>query len=379
MEESTNDPVLTWEIFETEVLPRLNFGALLGLGGTCRRLASTWRHTVTTLPETMLQRLNVDAVYRIWTDVAIGDKLESMRVGDACIVVFDALLTLNLDFFIGGISDDALSRLTTLTDLRLSRNRLITSHGVSRLTSLTRLDLNDNCNIDGPTVASLTRLRHLEINANRRIADAHLRHLTSLTRLDLTNNDLISDSTLVHHLTGLRFLSLSENDRITVAVLRRLTSLTHLGLAGNRRVTNDDLLHLTLLTSLDLVHNVVIDMKALALQLPNLARVKYIRGHWLDPRRHMHEPEQRRLGFITVPNFLPGLFTPRYTVNDQVSDAPRPYSAPGTGRKRRRRRRGIQKKKKSDAERAATAASLSTDDEESDFDMSDLFGYSGDY
>jgi internalin A len=157
-----------------------------------------------------------------------------------------------------GLSDTLLSRFTALRKLAL-RPCKITDDSVSKLLALTSLSLIDGSpfckfvRVTDAAVSRLTDLRTLDLTRNRQITDQGVNRLCNLRRLVLTANRAISDNCLVE-LSQLLSLGLNSNSKITDNAISRLTTLTELSLDRNCSITNAGVSPLTALTRLRL-HN----------------------------------------------------------------------------------------------------------------------------
>ena len=186
----------------------------------------------------------------------------------------------------------AVSRLTALTSLNVSYCDNVTTEvlrSMSSLTSLTSLDISCciNVNVEGlRAVSGLTALASLDLGGCIKVTAEALREIISLTGLTTLNlaSSFLSDDGLrtVSSLTALTSLSIGCCGKVTAEGLcevSRFSSLTSLDICGCSDV-NDMVLRevssLTALISLDLTHcpNATAEAKqALRTALPNLTIV----------------------------------------------------------------------------------------------------------
>jgi len=128
-----------------------------------------------------------------------------------------------------------LKKLTNLTRLDLSADRISDVSALSGLTNLTTLDLRYNNISDVSALSGLTKLMKLELSGNNISDVSTLSALTNLTRLDLSSND-VSDVSPLGGLTNLRALELSFNRIPDVSPLAGLTTLKWLYVSANQIV-----------------------------------------------------------------------------------------------------------------------------------------------
>lgn len=172
------------------------------------------------------------------------------------------------------ITDECLSKLTTLQRLKLRGNKAITSASLARLTGLTRLSIYGDLDV---TTSLSTRLLSLKMEKNMFVTNAHLKSLTGLQALSISNCGRINNKAILRlgqltrlvsegfHsdyalecaclLPNLRSLQIQVprvSDKLSAnEYLTRMTQLTTLCIRDNN-LFNKGLRALTLLTSLDL-------------------------------------------------------------------------------------------------------------------------------
>ncbi|MDE3000873.1 MAG: leucine-rich repeat domain-containing protein [Gemmatimonadota bacterium] len=149
-------------------------------------------------------------------------------------------------------SVSALSNLTNLTQLHLGGNQTISNiSALSNLTMLTRLNLWDNNISEISPLFGMTNLEYLALSTNSISDISALSNLTNLTVLYLYNNG-ISDINALSNLTNLTELSLGNNSISDISALSKLSNLTELYLYNTRISEISDLSKLTNLTRLSL-------------------------------------------------------------------------------------------------------------------------------
>ena len=125
-----------------------------------------------------------------------------------------------------------------LTSLNLSGNTISSLTPLAKLVNLETLNLADNENISSiSSLAKLTGLTDLDLSNNKISSVSSLSKLTSLTDLNLSMNQ-ISSLTALSDLSSLTTLDLSNNTKIKdVLPLQGLSSLQRLDLFGNTGLT----------------------------------------------------------------------------------------------------------------------------------------------
>ena len=128
--------------------------------------------------------------------------------------------------------DAANQKLSSLTSLSLSNNKISDIKPLESLTKLIVLNLSGNQINDIKSLQSLTNLTGLGLNNNQISDIKSLQSLTNLTGLGLSKNQ-INDIKPLESLTNLTELSLSNNQISDIKPLQSLTKLTELYLSGN--------------------------------------------------------------------------------------------------------------------------------------------------
>lgn len=185
----------------------------------------------------------------------------------------------------GYITDIALAHMTSLVELEIDGNHIISDAGLLSLTGLRALSLRNNEIITDDCISLLTNLSTLNIAINRRITDASVRVLTNLVYLDISGNSVIT-SQGVSRLCNLVSLKLLHNDLISGEALQNmshlakldltactgvrtlspsLTRLSHLTLDHNNHIEDIVLAQLTGLRTLTMKHNTHITDSSLSL------------------------------------------------------------------------------------------------------------------
>lgn len=166
------------------------------------------------------------------------------------------------------VGGGGLQQLLNLTLLDASQNKLFTTDGISELTNLGVLNLSGNQGLDLKKLSGLTRLISLDLSRNKELELSELPELTELTSLDLSFNWLTDISSL-SRLPKLTSLDLSYNKPADLSVLSGLKNLTELHLSGNGMTDTNALSGFTNLTILDLNENELTDIRSLS-KLTNL-------------------------------------------------------------------------------------------------------------
>lgn len=132
-----------------------------------------------------------------------------------CLGVKRPVLKYELDQWIHFFLDisepnNLLQRGSNLRTLSIRGNALVSDNTISKLTTLISLDLDHNYSIADGALLSLTNLRHLSLRFNTKITDRSIKNLLNLEYLDIRN--------------------VSDSQNITDEAVFRLTNLTSLGL-----------------------------------------------------------------------------------------------------------------------------------------------------
>lgn len=172
------------------------------------------------------------------------------------------------------ITDECLSKLTTLQRLKMRRNKAITGASLAQLTGLTRLavfgDLDVTAGLStrllslkmeknalpiGTQIQSLTGLQSLSVFNSTGIDNERIQRFKQLTRLvseGIHSSFVLEYAYLLPNLRSLQIDTLIVSNRITASsYLAKITQLTTLCIRGNN-LFNKGLSKLTSLTSLDL-------------------------------------------------------------------------------------------------------------------------------
>ena len=182
----------------------------------------------------------------------------------------DAEHTVEVLLRLTGTNDCAASeeKLSNLTGLSLSNNRISNLSPLSSLKNVTSLSLSKNEIIDIAPVAALKNLTWLNLSQNQISDLTPLSKLKNLTSLSLSNNQ-ISDLTPLKSLKELNWLSLSQNQIADIKPLSKLKNLTSLNLNHNQISDISQLQSLENLTKLHLRDNQIADIEPLS-SLKNL-------------------------------------------------------------------------------------------------------------
>lgn len=127
------------------------------------------------------------------------------------------------------LTDATRAPLTHLRSLHLDTRAAITDAAVSRLSSLTELSIGQNNTLI--TDAALLHLRVLDLSWNGTITNAAVSSLTNLIELSLMVNSTITGVGLAP-LTNLAVLDLRDNTTITAADLQPLVSIANLTISA---------------------------------------------------------------------------------------------------------------------------------------------------
>jgi len=164
-------------------------------------------------------------------------------------------LYLNRIFSTGNLKIDLslLAKLTALTDLDLSSNKISDLAPLAGLTALTDLGLSSRDICDLGPLAGLTKLTRLSLEYCGGIHDLRpLSGLRALKYLLLNNIGGITDISPLANLTSLNLLDLSDNKISDLPPLAKLTALDNLDLCGNPISDLTPLAGLTSLTRLNI-------------------------------------------------------------------------------------------------------------------------------
>ena len=157
---------------------------------------------------------------------------------------------------------EGIQKLTALTQLDLSDNRIVSITPLAKLTSLTLLYLNNNEVRDISALSGLTSLVVLDVAGNQIQNISALSNLTSLGLL-YANRNRIGDIAPLSGLIQLEIIRLSNNEIEDISPLSDLTMLNTLNLGSNRIEDISSLSGLTLLGYLNLSGNRIADISAL--------------------------------------------------------------------------------------------------------------------
>jgi hypothetical protein len=117
------------------------------------------------------------------------------------------------------ITDDAISRLTNLTDLNIGQTRATPDIPFPEV-------VRESYHITDRSVSLLTQLRTLGLSSNRNVTNATIWRLTNLTALNLNSNSTVTDEALAG-LPNLTSLELYDNSTITLNLLSTLQKLVN--------------------------------------------------------------------------------------------------------------------------------------------------------
>ena len=170
------------------------------------------------------------------------------------------MISLNLsDNYI--ITDDGISRMVHLSDLRLDFNREITNDCIKQLPSITKLSCitNDFINDDG--LVGLVNMKSLRIRTSRYVPVTMdcTKHMTSLTDLTIMGKEIVNlDFLYNHQINNLRRLivmsshvELGNMDNLVSSI----SNITELKLSSNKIITDQVVIMLQQLTILHIPHN----------------------------------------------------------------------------------------------------------------------------
>jgi len=155
-----------------------------------------------------------------------------------------------------------ISKLTQLTELYLSYNKLTEIKGLEQFTQLTYLNLSSNKLTEIKGLETLIQLTELGLSENKLTEIKGLETLTQLTELDLSRNQLTEIKGL-ETLTQLSELVLRNNQLTEIKGLEKLTQLTILSLGFNKLKEIKGLEKLTQLNKLYLNNNQLTKIKGL--------------------------------------------------------------------------------------------------------------------
>lgn len=178
---------------------------------------------------------------------------------------------------------EAVSRLTSLTELTLHSCGVSTIAPLSGLTALTHLDLSNNAIRNISAIASMTELealylqrnviedlsplskcmllRKLDVSYNTLTSVEPLKTLTGILYLSLNNNS-ISDISAIAVMTDLKELNVEKNNLSDISAVAQCTKLTYLNVAYNSITDLTPTKDHMFITTLNFSHNSVTDLPA---------------------------------------------------------------------------------------------------------------------
>jgi Leucine-rich repeat (LRR) protein len=160
------------------------------------------------------------------------------------------------------VSIQGIENLTKLTWLTLSSNQIVSIRGIQNLTNLTKLYLSSNEIVSIRGIENLTQLIWLDLRSNQIVSIQGIEKLAQLTKLSLSNNQIVSIRG-IENLTQLIELSLSSNQIVSIQGIENLTKLTWLTLSSNQIVSIQGIQNLTQLTWLDLSSNRIVSIQGI--------------------------------------------------------------------------------------------------------------------
>lgn len=156
-----------------------------------------------------------------------------------------------------GLSNiEALSALSALTTLDLSRNAIRDVTPLSFMSNLTVLDLSDNALTNLSALSALSQLQQLSVSNNALTSLTPLSTCNSLSVLDASGNQLTSFPTFLDT-TVLTSLNLANNDLTQVSAISGYSNLTELNISNNQLTSISELSQLDNLELLDFSRNQV--------------------------------------------------------------------------------------------------------------------------
>ncbi len=154
---------------------------------------------------------------------------------------------------------EAISHLTTLTELTLYSCGVSTVAPLSSLTSLTYLDLSNNALRNIAAISSMTQLEELYLHRNV-IADlTPLSGCMHIHTLDLAHNTIASVTPL-KSLKNMTYLDISNNNIADISAISQMKELQELRAGNNSIVMISALAQCAKLTYLDISHNAITDL-----------------------------------------------------------------------------------------------------------------------
>ena len=164
-----------------------------------------------------------------------------------------------------------LANLSKLEKLKLDGNQISDISALANLSKLEKLEIEHNQISDISALSGLKNLTELKLYYNQISDISPISNLTNLTLLELYQNQ-ISDISALGGLTNLKRLVLDVNQIRDISSLSNLTNLTELYLSGNRIDDLSALSGLTALENLSLDENQISDISA----LNGLTNLKYL-------------------------------------------------------------------------------------------------------
>jgi internalin A len=171
-----------------------------------------------------------------------------------------------------------LEKLSQLRKLSLSSNKILEIKGLEQFSQLTRLSLSSNQIVEIKGLEKLSQLAEIYLNNNQIIEMKGLEHFSKLIVLDLSNNN-IPEMKGLEQLTKLVELNLSSNHISEIKNLEKLTRLVELNLSSCQIIKIEGLEQNYQLTKLNLNDNNISELKGLD-QLKQLTKL-YVGGNRL--------------------------------------------------------------------------------------------------
>jgi Leucine-rich repeat (LRR) protein len=186
---------------------------------------------------------------------------------------------------------------SSLEELNIAYNKILSLEGIEKLPNLTSLDFSGNGLYDMTSIKYCEKLENINMSGNKINKLTELQQLIHLTSLQLSDNG-VSDLTDLRNLSQLRYLDISKNQLSDISVLSGLSNLITLDISNNtnlsdissiQKIKNLESLNITncplsgfselyRLKKLKILYCTISDkavLDQLKIQLPNLEIVNY--------------------------------------------------------------------------------------------------------
>ena len=156
---------------------------------------------------------------------------------------------------------DAISALTSLTELKLDNCGISTIVPLSKLTALTKLSLNNNAIRNVSAISNLLALEELHLQRNVLVDISPIASCSFLTTLNIAHNTVVTITPL-EDLELLKHLDISHNQIADISVLQNFIDLNTLHCSNNKITDITAISNCTKLSVVDISHNSISDLEA---------------------------------------------------------------------------------------------------------------------